>query len=625
MNVIDRTGIVTWSEAEIREAVATWLQNFEAALGKYDQQALSNLFVEACHWRDLVAFTWHNTSRDGLTDVIAGLLEAQPRIQARNFRLSEDRSAPRVARRLGLDVIEAFYDFETATGRGTGVLRLRADHGQEPRDTKAPAAKAPAAKAWVLSTTLQELKGFEEKVEGNRPSGDAYSRNFGGDNWQDQRDREQAFADRDPAVLVIGGGQAGLAIAARLRQLNVDTLVIEKNPRIGDNWRNRYHSLALHNELHVNHLPYMKYPPTWPVFIPKDMLAGWFEMYAFAMELNVWTGSEFVRASYDADAAQWHAIIRKADGSERTMKPRHIIFANGVSGIPKKPDLPGLKDFKGEVTHAHGFTDGRRYRGKKALIIGTGNSAHDIAQDLHSNSADATIVQRGSTTVVSISPSAVTNYALYSEGPPLEDCDLLASASTYPLVIRGYQLAVKRMLELDKDLIEGLKQKGFKYDIGADKTGHQMKYQRRGGGYYLNAGASDLMIKGEIGLLQYDQIEKFNEAGALLKDGSTKAADLIVLATGYYTQTELVRRVLGEDVAARVGPIWGWGADGEMCNMWKRTPQPGLWFIAGSLAQCRIYSKFMALQIKAVEEGMISATGIEAPVTATVTRVEEDI
>ena len=109
------------------------------------------------------------------------------------------------------------------------------------------------------------------------------------------------------------------------------------------------------------------------------------------------------------------------------------------------------------VTHAHTFTDGREYRGQKALIIGTGNSAHDIAQDLHSNGVDTTIVQRGSTTVVSISPSAVTNYAIYNEGPPLEDCDLLAATSTYPLVVRGYQMAVKRMVELDKDLIAGLK------------------------------------------------------------------------------------------------------------------------------------------------------------------------
>lgn len=612
MNVIERIELSGWPQVDVNLAVTGWLEKLESALQSCDEAGLGRLFADACHWRDLVAFTWHNKAYNDRDEIVGALLKHQATVNSSNFQLASNRTGPRIVRRLGVEVIEAFFDFETNVGRGTGVVRLKAD----------PAGTPDGAQCWVMSTTLQELKGFEEQLDDNRPSGDAYSRNFGGDNWQDQRDAEQAFADRDPAVLVVGGGQAGLAIAARLRQLNVDTLIVEKNARIGDNWRNRYHSLALHNELHVNHLPYMRFPSTWPVFIPKDMLGGWFEMYAFAMELNVWTSTEFVDANYDDAAGHWTATIRQSDGSTRTMKPRHIIFANGVSGIPKVPELPGMRDFKGKVTHAHSFTDGREYRGQKALIIGTGNSAHDIGQDLHSNGVDTTIVQRGSTTVVSIAPSAVTNYAIYNEGPPLEDCDLLAATSTYPLVVRGYQMAVKRMVELDKDLIAGLKGIGFKYDIGADGTGHQMKYQRRGGGYYLNAGASDLMIKGEIGLLQYDTIETFCAEGARLKDGTIVPADLIVLATGYYTQTELVRRVLGEDVAKRVGPIWGWGDDGEMCNMWKRTPQPGLWFIAGSLAQCRIYSKFMALQIKAVEEGMmVDAPDVPTPVIATVEQV----
>jgi putative flavoprotein involved in K+ transport len=230
-----------------------------------------------------------------------------------------------------------------------------------------------------------------------------------------------------------------------------------------------------------------------------------------------------------------------------------------------------------------------------------------VAQDLYSHGADTTIIQRGSGTVVSIDPSAKLNYALYEEGPPLDDCDLLATAATYPLIVKGYQMAVERMMEFDKELIDGLKAKGFKYDIGEDATGHQMKYRRRGGGYYLNAGCSDLIIEGEIGLLQFDTIERFTAEGALLKDGGTVPADLIVLATGYYTQRELVRRLLGEGVADRVGDIWGIGADGEMANMWKRTPQDGLWFIAGSLAQCRIYSKYLALQIKAQEVGLLGS------------------
>ena len=573
-------------------AVNQWLTAFESALGNADLPALATLFSPDSHWRDLLAFTWDISPHAGADAIAAALTSAQTVIRAHGFAIAVNRTPPRRVRRLGIEVIEALFDFKTALGIGNGVLRLLAE---------------TPAQAWVLMTALDELTGFEEKIGSRRPSGAAYSRNFGGDNWLDQRRKAQAYADRDPTVLVIGGGQAGLAIAARLGQLDIDTLIIDKHERVGDNWRKRYHSLALHNQIYVNHLPYLPFPPTWPKYIPKDMLANWFETYTESLQLNFWTATEFIGGEYDDATGQWTATLRLADGTERVMHPRHIIFANGVSGIPRIPPLPGLEDFAGDVIHSHSFKDGSAWQGKNALVLGTGNSGHDVAQDLHSHGVNTSIIQRGSTTVVSIDPSAKLNYALYEEGPSLEDCDMLATAATYPLIVRGYQMAVERMVEYDKDMIAALIAKGFQYDIGDDKTGHQMKYRRRGGGYYLDAGCSQLIIDGQIGLLQFADIDAFVREGARMKDGTIRPADLLVLATGYYTQQELVRRLLGDEVADRVGPIWGIADDGELANMWVRTAQNGLWFMGGSLAQCRIYSKYLALQIKALEEGLIPA------------------
>jgi len=110
----------------------------------------------------------------------------------------------------------------------------------------------------------------------------------------------------------------------------------------------------------------------------------------------------------------------------------------------------------------------------------------------------------------------------------------------------------------------------------------------------------------EIGLLQFSDIAAFVAEGARMRTGETLAADLIVLATGYKGQEYLVSKLFGDDVAARVGPIWGFGDDQELRNMFMRTGQPGLWFIAGSFAQCRIYSKYLGLQIKACEVGLLS-------------------
>jgi cation diffusion facilitator CzcD-associated flavoprotein CzcO len=574
-----------------RDAV-DWLAAFEAALSAADPARLAALFHAESHWRDVLAFTWHITPVAGPEAIAARLIAEQPRVGATGFHLPTDRRPPRPATRLGIESIEALYEFETQIGRGAGIMRLSPDADG-------------TMKAWLISTTLQTIRGHEERIGARRPTGSAYSRNFGGDNWADMRRKAAAYADREPTVMVIGGAQAGLAAAARLNQLGIDTLVVEKWPRIGDSWRKRYHSLALHNSIHINHLPYMEFPPTWPTYIPKDMLGNWFEFYADAMEINCWTDTEFVGGEWDAAAQCWNARVRRGDGTERVFRPRHLVFANGVSSYPMIPELPGLKDFTGTILHSEGFDSGAGWEGKRALILGTGSSANDIALDLHSHGVRTTLIQRGSTTVVSINPSARLNEAIFDEPGALEDADLIVASAPPPLVLRNYKAVVQRMLEFDREMIDGLKRIGFKHDIGEDLTGHQMKYFRRGGGYNLDAGSSELMIRGELGLLQYDRIERFCAEGALLKDGSVVPADLIVLATGYFPQKELVRRALGDAMAAKIGEVWGIGPDGELNNMYKRTPQQGAWFIAGGLAQCRINSKYLALQIKAMELGLL--------------------
>jgi cation diffusion facilitator CzcD-associated flavoprotein CzcO len=580
-----------------------WLADLEQAFQQSDAAAAALLFHPAGHWRDVLAFTWHLHTYQGRADLEAAFRSAVPATQPKGFHLNR-RTPPRQVSRGGVEAVEAFFDFETALGRGEGVVRLvRDDDGK--------------TRAWTLLTTLHELRGCEEHTGARRPRGEQYARNFGGANWLDRRRAAREYRDSDPTVLVVGGGQAGLAVAARLGQLDVDTLVVDRMERVGDNWRTRYHSLTLHNETWVNHLPYVPFPDTWPVYLPKDKLANWLEAYVETMEINFWTATEFVSATYDEAKQHWTVVLRRGDGSTRTLNPRHVVLATGVSGIPNIPDIPGLADFAGEVMHSGRFTDGSAYTGKRALVFGTGNSAHDVTQALHAHGADVTMVQRSSTTVVSVEPSAQKVYALYSEGLPTSDADLINISTPYEVLKRSYQLVTREMQEVDGELLAGLEAAGFRTDFGHDGTGFQMKYMRRGGGYYLNVGCSELIINGDVGLLQYADIERLVPEGALLRDGTVVPAHLVILGTGYQSQQELVRAKFGDEVADRVGPVWGFDAEGELRNMWKRTAQEGLWFMAGSLSQCRIFSRFLALQIKGIEEGLVAKSAPEEVRTVT--------
>ncbi len=587
------------------EEASRWLAAFEAAMSRADIAAVAALFRPDGIWRDVVALSWHLRTITDAPRIAEALVQTAASTSPTGFRVASGRTAPRWVTRAGTETLEALVSFETTAGRGSGVLRLIA--GDD----------APGAlRAWTLITTLDELKGFEECIDERRPSGENYSRGFGGDNWLDMRKAVSGYEDRDPTVIVVGGGQAGLAVAARLGQLDIDTLIVDRHERIGDNWRKRYHSLTLHNEVFANHFPYMPFPSTWPKYVPKDKVANWFESYADALELNSWTGTELVAGRYDEAGERWTVTLRHADGVERIMHPRHLVFATGANTRPRIPDLPGLDTFAGTIQHSEGYTSGREWKGRKALVLGTGNSGHDAAHDLHESGAEVSIIQRGSSGIISLESGQLL-YSLYTEGPDIEDCDLLATATPYPVLVRGFQLMTAEMRRRDKAILEGLAAKGFKVDFGEDETGIQMKYFRRGGGYYIDVGCCNLIIEGKIPLLQWDDIERFVPEGARLRDGTVLPADLLVLATGYRGLLDLVRDLLGDTVADRIGPIWGFGQDGELRNMFRRTNQNGLWFTAGSLAMSRIYSKFLALQIKACEEGLIPlAEPIWVPATS---------
>lgn len=584
------------SELTASDKATRFLENLDGALQRKDSSAAAVLFAHECYWRDLVSFTWNLKTVEGRGQIEDMLKSQLASVKPRNWELNDSEAVTEAD-----GVVEAWFDFETELGRGYGLVRLR------------------DGKAWTFLTTLLELKGFEEPVFGNRPMGAKHGAQKNVTTWKEDRENELETLgySEQPYTVIIGGGQGGIALAARLRQLNVPTIVIEKNPRAGDSWRNRYKSLCLHDPVWYDHLPYMKFPDNWPVFAPKDKIGDWLEMYTRIMELNYWSSTVCEGASYDDAEGEWTVNVVR-DGESVTLRPKQLVLATGMSGKTNVPNFTGQEVFKGEQHHSsqHPGPDG--YRGKKVVVVGSNNSAHDICAALWQSDVDVTMIQRSTTHIVrSESLMSIGLGSLYSEeavqsGMSTEKADLIFASLPYHIMHQFQTPVYDAIKEKDADFYARLEKVGFQLDWGADGSGLFMKYLRRGSGYYIDIGASELIADGSIKLAN-GQVDHLTETSVVLADGTEVPADVVVYATGFGSMNGWAADLISQEVADKVGKCWGLGSDtpkdpgpweGEQRNMWKPTQQEALWFHGGNLHQSRHYSKYLSLQLKAKMEGL---------------------
>lgn len=577
------------SVPDVKTVAKAWFTAFSTALSTSDIQSLSNLFVPDAFWRDMLALTWDFRTFSGLRSISQFLTDRLSTTHPTAFSLRDDEYLKLQQPYPDVTWINMMFDFDTQIGIASGIARLVLTS-----DGK--------WKANTVYTNLENLKGFPE----NKGTLKSHEPNHG--KWEEDRRTERKFEDREPVVLIIGGGECGLQAAARLSRLDVPTLVVEKNPRIGDTWRNRFKTFSMHDPVYYNYMPYIPFPENWPVYAPVLAFADWLESYASSLELNVWTSSTVVSAVQNTTNSKWKVTIQRADGELVSKEVKHLVFATGYGSGDEgvvRPSYSGMDKFKGQILHYSQYKQASDYVGKKVVVVGSSTSAHNTAVDCYEHGLDVTMFQQNSTYVLSSQNGwQVIMSGRYSgHGAPTDIADRVSGSFAHHMGVDTRQRITKKAAVLDKDLLDGLRARGFQMNEGLEGTGVGLLLWINPDGLYFNTGGSQLIIDGKIKLKSGPQIKQFTEHAILFDNGSKLEADVVIF-NGLGDTHVHIRRICGDAVAHKCKPIWGLDTDGEIYGAWRDMGVKGLWYLTGNIGLARFYSKHFALQVKAMEEGI---------------------
>ncbi|KAI0700894.1 FAD/NAD(P)-binding domain-containing protein [Cytidiella melzeri] len=568
-------------------AFSPWLSTFSTAMTAADPHGVAAVFLPHGWFRDILTFSWDLRALRGPSKISAYLKDNAHSTTISNITLDGNPNLqPQYVPESQDGIIEAAFTYETPVGYGKGYVQLA--RGADSRWY-----------ALLVCMTLNDLKGHEEPHDPPDWEAEAQGRPYGEVIAERHRRNED-----NPYVLIVGAGQTGLQVAARLSRMNIPTLLIEQHERVGDNWRQRYDTLALHTPKKQHHLLYQPYPSNWPLYTPRDKLADWLESYAKTQELTLWVKSKLGdKPTWDQARRRWTAIIDR-NGSIVKVQPAHIIIATGVLGAAYEPAIPDRQLFKGTVLHANQYKNAHTYTGKDVVVVGAGNSSIDICQDsVVAGAKSVTMVQRSSTSVTARSNVARNMDGTWRDGEPLEIGDYRFGST--PLgMIKEYMIAhQEETWAADRELHEKLRKGGLHLNIGSEGQGQFLMVFERGGG--LDKGGADLIASGAIKIKQGVAPKAFTSSGLLFTDGSQLEADVVILATGFKKIRAMSEALFGSEVIGRTSEVWGLDAEGELQGSYRPCGHPGLWFAAGDFFNSRYMSKHLALQIKARELGYV--------------------
>ncbi|KAF2829605.1 FAD/NAD(P)-binding domain-containing protein [Ophiobolus disseminans] len=576
-------GVNVPAGCDAQEAAGSILVSLSKAMTSGDAEAFGELFLDSGVWRDKLSFTWDYRTFNFRPAIVAAAKDVFPTTKVSSFGILTP--APKISRPFpDFEQLQFVISFETDVVNASAVVTA--------------VYTKDGWKIYTMHTVAESLKQFPEV-----PPNDGHM--TGAISWEARRQKETDTVE--PEVLIIGGGQNGLALSARCKALGMKTLIIERSEEIGDVWSKRYEYLSLHMPHWADDLPYFPYPKHWPTYTPAQKQGLYMKWYASALELNVWCKSSVVGAEQDS-AGRWTVHVNKEGKESRTLHPKQLIMATSLCGVPLSPVIAGMEKFKGTLRHSSAHDSAREWVGKKVCVVGTSSSGLDTAYDFARHGVDVTLLQRSPTFVMSLThsvPRGIGSYAPDAKGNRAdhEELDRLFFAMpTGP----GEELGRRNAEELevlDKDLLNGLNAKGFRTWRGQRGTGNHTLSLTRNGGFYFEAGACEQIINGKIKMEQ-GFIEKFTEDKVILSGGRETEYDLVIFATGFSNTIDSIRITLGDKIANDIGPIWGIDEEGEYRTAYKESGVPNLWIMCGFLVATRYHSKLLALRLKALSEGV---------------------
>ncbi|KAK4945320.1 hypothetical protein LTR10_015479 [Elasticomyces elasticus] len=421
-------------------------------------------------------------------------------------------------------------------------------------------------------------------------------------------------------VVVVGGGQSGLATGGRLQALGVSHVVLDKNTQVGDAWGNRYESARLHTVREYSHLPFERtFGPEYDEYLGKDALSKGHREWAQKYGINIWQSTTLEQGPWD-EASNTYILAINRDGIMSTISTKHVVFATGAgSQNPRMPQLPDKEMFHGTILHSADYRSAEGRQGEAGIVVGSANTGqsesitqllasmlnklgHDIADDMYeAGMSSVTMVQRSRTFVLPVEYIADRYHALYNARRPTELSDRMQFSGPTSINRLMAAHAFHAMARAEPERWEALERAGFRVDPYGDI---QEAINIRLGGHYIDVGTSAKISKGLIKMKSGPIPIKYTETGLLFDDGSKVRADVIVWATGFNGNLRHdVEKIMGNTIAAKCEDCFGLNEEGEVLGAYKPMAQKGIWYLGGAIGHARYYSRFIALSIKADTTG----------------------